>query len=126
MKYLFTFNEINYGRIEIEADREPDNGEIIEKILEGKADYNNTDFTDFKLIEVDGEAPNRIADGSEGLQEFEVTITETLKRPVEVEARDKHEAEQIISDNWHKSEYILDADNFHGVEFEAAPADKVI
>ena len=55
MKYVFTFSEIISGRIEIEADREPDRGEIIEKILEGRADYNNTDFTDFRLIEFDGE-----------------------------------------------------------------------
>ena len=54
MKYVFTFNEINYGRIEIEAESEPEKDEIIEKILEGRADYNDTDFTDFCLIEVDG------------------------------------------------------------------------
>lgn len=53
MKYVFTFNEVNYGRIEIESDHKPDNGEIIEKILEGKADYNDTDFTDFRLIKTD-------------------------------------------------------------------------
>ena len=56
MKYVYTFNEINYGRIEIEAACRPDNGEIIEQILEGKVDYSDTDFTDFKLIEVDGES----------------------------------------------------------------------
>ena len=56
MEYVFTFNEINRGRIVIEADREPDNGEIIESILEGKADYNDTDFTDFQLVEADGKA----------------------------------------------------------------------
>jgi hypothetical protein len=50
IKYVFTFSEINYGRIQIEADRKPDNGELIEKILEGKADYSDTDFTNFRLI----------------------------------------------------------------------------
>ena len=53
MKYVFTFNEINYGRIEIEADHKPDNGEIIEKILDGEADYRDTDFTDFTLIKAE-------------------------------------------------------------------------
>ena len=53
------------------------------------------------------------------LRTFEVTITETLKLTVEVEARDQHEAEQIVSNNWRNSEYILDADNFVDVEFEA-------
>ena len=38
---------------------------------------------------------------------------------VDVEAHSRDEAEQIASDNWHNSDYILDADNFVGVEFEA-------
>ena len=54
MKYVFTFNETNYGRIEIEADSRPDNDDIIEKIIEGRADYHNTDFTNFRLVESDG------------------------------------------------------------------------
>ena len=53
------------------------------------------------------------------LREFEVTITETLKMTVTVEARDRLEAEQTVSDNWRNSEYILDADHFIGVEDEA-------
>jgi hypothetical protein len=59
-----------------------------------------------------------------GSRTFTVTITETLKLTVEVEAKDQSEAEQIVSDNWNNSEYILDADNFVGVEFEAIPVDK--
>ena len=52
MKYVFTFKEINYGHIEIEAEHKPDNDKVIECILLGKADYNNTDFTGFKLVEI--------------------------------------------------------------------------
>jgi len=48
-----------------------------------------------------------------------VTITETLKLTVEVEAKYPQEAEQIVSDNWRNSMYVLGADNFVGVEFEA-------
>jgi hypothetical protein len=50
MKYVFTFSEINYGRIEIESDHKPDKGEVINQILEGKATYHDTDFTDFELV----------------------------------------------------------------------------
>lgn len=50
---------------------------------------------------------------------FKVTITETLKRTVEVEADDQQEAEQMVSDDWHGNKYILDADDFIGVDFEA-------
>ena len=49
---------------------------------------------------------------------YNVTITETLKLAVEVEARDPQEAEQIVSGNWRNSMYVLGADNFATVEFE--------
>ena len=52
---------------------------------------------------------------------YKVKITETLEKIVEVEARNKREAEQIVSDAWHKSEYILDAEDFKGVTFKAEP-----
>ena len=60
-------------------------------------------------------------DASPTPQRFRVTITETLKMTVEAEAGDKDEAEQMVSDNWHDGQYILDADNFTGVTFEAVP-----
>jgi hypothetical protein len=59
-----------------------------------------------------------------GLNSYRVTITETLKRAIIVDASDQSEAEQIISDGWHNSEYILDADNFYDVEFTAAPVEE--
>lgn len=52
---------------------------------------------------------------------FKVTITETLKRTVEVEADDLHEARQMVSDGWHDSKYVLGADDFVDVDFEAEP-----
>ena len=53
------------------------------------------------------------------MKEYKVTITETLKMNVFVEAESRLEAEQIVSDRWNNSEYILDADNFVGADFEA-------
>jgi hypothetical protein len=55
------------------------------------------------------------------LREFEVTITETLQMTVTVEAASRAEAEEIAEANWNNSEYILDADNFTGATFDAAP-----
>ena len=52
---------------------------------------------------------------------FKVTIIETLRRTVEVEAGDQHEAEQVVSDGLHNSKYILDADDF--VEVKVAVVD---
>ena len=57
---------------------------------------------------------------------FKVIITETLKRTVEVEAESQQDAKQIVSDEWRASKYVLDAENFHGVEFEAVPTDKQV
>jgi len=58
------------------------------------------------------------------LQEFDVTITETLQKIVTVTATGSHEAEQAVSDQWNNSEYVLDADNFVGVDFAAAKANR--
>lgn len=56
---------------------------------------------------------------------YKVRITETLVMTVDVEAHSRDEAEQIASDNWHNSDYILDADNFVGVEFEATEEEPI-
>ena len=52
-------------------------------------------------------------------RKFMVTITETLKRTVEVEADDQYDAEQMVSDGWHDSKYVLGSEDFIDVEFEA-------
>ena len=53
------------------------------------------------------------------MKKFEVTITETLKKKVEVEAETQEEAEQIVTDEWYKGDHILVADDFAEVIFEA-------
>ena len=53
------------------------------------------------------------------MKKYKVTITETLKKTVTVEANSSYEAQQKVSDSWHNSEYILDADNFVSVDFSA-------
>ncbi len=52
--------------------------------------------------------------------EFDVTITETLQMTVTVTAKSREEAERIVSDKWHDDEYLIDAEHFKGVTFEAA------
>ena len=51
-------------------------------------------------------------------QKYTVSITETLKMTVEVEADDPQQAKQFVTDGWYASKYILDADNFADVDFE--------
>ena len=51
------------------------------------------------------------------MNEYDITIQETLEMTVTVEAESREEARQIVSDNWKKGEYILDADSFKDVKF---------
>lgn len=53
------------------------------------------------------------------MKTYEVTITETLQMTVEVEAKNREEAERLVEQRWDDSEYILDAESFKGVDFSA-------
>lgn len=55
------------------------------------------------------------------MEKFHVSIIEVLKKTVTVEANSLHLAEQIVFDRWKNGDYILDADNFTGVEVTATP-----
>jgi len=56
------------------------------------------------------------------MKEYEVTIQETLQKKVIVEANSREEAEEIVERRWKDSDYILDADDFTGVEFHGRKA----
>jgi len=51
------------------------------------------------------------------MKNYQVTITETLKMKVDIEANSPREAEEIAQNKWQNSEYILDAECFDGAEF---------
>ena len=53
------------------------------------------------------------------MKTYEVTITETLQKTVEVEAASREQAQELVEQKWNDSEYILDADSFVGVDFSA-------
>lgn len=53
------------------------------------------------------------------MKNYDVTITETLKMKVPIEADSLAEAEQKAEDNWNASQYILNADHFVGASFHA-------
>ena len=52
------------------------------------------------------------------MPQFEVFITETLSRKVTVEAKDEEEAFWKVRKGWHNEIYVLDSQDFIGVEFE--------
>ncbi len=53
------------------------------------------------------------------MKKYNVTIIETLKMEVEVEAHSHEEARHIVAAKWDNCDYILDSDHFEGVSFEA-------
>lgn len=58
------------------------------------------------------------------MDNYKVTITETLKLSINVMAENQEEAEQTARDNWRNGAYILDADHFMGAVFEAVRMDR--
>ena len=58
------------------------------------------------------------------MRKYRVTITETLELAVCVMAESRDEAERKARDRWKDRPYILDADNFTGVMFEAVPGEE--
>ena len=51
------------------------------------------------------------------MKEYDVKITETLEKTVTVEAKSRADAEEQVRSAYYNSEYILDSENFTGVEF---------
>ena len=51
------------------------------------------------------------------MKEYDVKITETLEKTVTVEAESREAAEEQVKVAYYNSEYILDAENFTGVDF---------
>jgi hypothetical protein len=54
------------------------------------------------------------------MKQFEVEITETLKKTVIVEAENEENALRIVDDNYRaaQDDYVLDAENFVDVSFK--------
>ncbi len=50
-------------------------------------------------------------------KEFSIIIRETLETQVTVEAENEEAALREVEHRWKNGEYILDADNFQGVDF---------
>lgn len=53
---------------------------------------------------------------------YEVNIRETLEMKVSIQAASREEAERLAEQRWKSGDYILDAEHFTGVEFNAKKA----
>ena len=76
------------------------------------------DSVGFKKVDFDAEKAKPYKNGNT-MRDYYVTITETLKMKLNVEAESMEEAIEKVKDGWRSGEYILDADHFEDVDFEA-------
>ncbi|MCI9226043.1 MAG: hypothetical protein HFE91_11360 [Acutalibacter sp.] len=53
------------------------------------------------------------------MKTYEVTITETLQKTVEIEASCHAEAEDLVRTAWENGVHVLDADTFIGVDIKS-------
>jgi len=120
MKYTFRFKKINSGRIKIEAEHKPDDEEVIKNICKGMADYQNANFTNIRLIGAEVKTQKNSNKCFNSTKSYEVTITETLQKVITVDAASNDEAELITYNNWSAGDYILGAENFVDVDFNAS------
>ena len=60
------------------------------------------------------------------MKEYDIKITETLEKTVTVEAASREEAEEQVRQAYYNSEYILDSENFTGVEFGTAAEREIV
>ena len=81
------------------------------------------DSVGFKPVDFGPEKAEKIEEKQVKMKEYRVTITETLKKNVFVEAESQLEAEQKVSDAWRNGEHILDADCFEDVDFTVENTD---
>ena len=51
------------------------------------------------------------------MKTFYISVTETLKRTVEVRAEDKWEAIQKVTDAYHDEQIVLDSEDYVDVDF---------
>jgi len=58
-KHLFSFTEVIRGNIEIESKFTPTKEEVINAILDGQANYHNTDFEDICLVQPERQPPQK-------------------------------------------------------------------
>jgi hypothetical protein len=54
------------------------------------------------------------------MNNYPVTITETLQCTIEVEANSREEAAELTEAQWNNGDHILDADHFKGVNFSVS------
>ena len=86
--------------------------ELEQYVRENPKAYAHFILTGEDLSDEGGEKPN-------AKKLYRVTVTETLKFTVDIDADSAEEAKRIAEQNWKEGNYIIDSAHFAGVEFHA-------
>lgn len=63
--------------------------------------------------------------GGDAFRKYYVTVTETFRLTIGIEADSAQMAEQMVSADWRKRAFTLGPECFAGVEFEVEPAEEL-
>lgn len=99
-----------------------ENGDVIDIGISISKNEDYDKLAEYFLKEYEGLKDLEIKDdgliiSSKPLKTFYISVTETLKKTVEVRAEDKYEAIQKVSDAYHDGQVVLDSDDYVEVDF---------
>ena len=100
-----------------------ENGDVIDIGVSISKNEDYDKLAEYFLKEYEGLKDLEIRDdgliiSSKPLKTFYISVTETLKKTVEVRAEDKYEAIQKVSDAYHDEQIVLDSDDYVDVDFD--------
>ena len=106
------------------------NGDVVDIEVSISENENYDKLAEYFLKEYEGLKDLEIRDdgliiSSKPLKTFYVSVTETLKKTVEVRAEDKYEAIQKVSDAYHDEQVVLDSDDYVDVDFDDVTDDTI-
>ena len=106
------------------------NGDVVDIEVSVSEDENYDKLAEYFLKEYEGLKDLEIRDDGliispKPLKTFYISVTETLKKTVEVRAEDKYEAIQKVSDAYHNEQVVLDSDDYVDVDFDDVTDDTI-
>ena len=107
-----------------------ENGDVVDTAVSISEDEDFDKLAEYFLKEYERLKDLEIRDdgliiSSKPLKTFYISVTETLKKTVEVHAEDKYEAIQKVSDAYHDEQIVLDSDDYVDVDFDDVTDDTI-
>lgn len=107
-----------------------ENGDVVDTTVSISEDEDYDKLAEYFLEEYERLKDLEIRDdgliiSSKPLKTFYISVTETLKKTVEVHAEDKYEAIQKVSDAYHDEQIVLDSGDYVDVDFDDVTDDTI-